>query len=79
MRTMTIIFLCLANLAGCQTSSSYVEKGKPLLSRPGVVAVDVEERRKILSQLPRTVFACGSFFHEIPVFICFTFCILILF
>ena len=68
MRTTTVIFLCLANLAGCQTPSSYVEKGKPLLSRPGVVAVDVEERRKILSQLPSTVFACGSFFDEIPVF-----------
>ena len=62
MRTTTIIFLCLANLAGCKTPSSYVEKGQPLLSRPGVVAVDVEERRKILSQLPSTVFASGLFF-----------------
>ena len=68
MRTMTIIFFCLASLAGGQTTSYYIEGGKPLLSHPGVVAVDVEEGRKILSQLPSTIFACGSFFDEIPVF-----------
>ena len=68
MRTMTIIFFCLASLAGGQTTSYYIEGGKPLLSHPGVVAVNVEEGRKILSQLPSTIFACGSFFDEIPVF-----------
>jgi len=61
------LFVCFTMVAACQNTRIFVPEGQLLVSRPGVVAVDVAARRQELSTLPDITEACRPSFPQIPV------------
>lgn len=65
-RSLFVIF-CLSWVTACQSTQDYVAAGRPLISNPGMVAVDVAPRRAELAALTNVSTACRRDFSAIPV------------
>lgn len=60
-------FFCFLAVTAWQSTHSYKAEGRPLVSRPGVVAVDVEARRAELASRPDKSHSCAQSASPIPV------------